>query len=311
MNYDETKNTSAELNQRASQSENFITFEHLVDQAHADANIFSCSNENDEDNVSSSQYTERTDNDISPDRNYVSRVHNLANKSMKFQDYIIPETPDIADIDEDEENICQTTFTQYINQKAESDSQNFSSDKSTYRSPKDALIIVTTKYKSPSSERISQSMALYGIPKCRADQPFFSNMLDLVKQKESLNTNTSYFDVPAFKSNIEEITSIKLWRRMKVNEFYPSGSSIKTCHLKRTLAGYNLLTIKPLTAPPSSKDIKKWIRTKKYLSEKDYDVKLQKNIHNSPINTINVDKKSQSETSNCSVSNNLKNYRDN
>lgn len=54
---------------------------------------------------------------------------------------------------------------------------------------------------------------------------------------------------------------------MKVNEFHPSGASIKSHHIKRTLAGYNSLTIKPLVEPPSPKDVRDWIRAKEYMSK--------------------------------------------
>jgi len=156
-------------------------------------------------------------------------------------------------------------------------------------------------------------MTMYGIPKCRSQKPFFGNKLDLAKQKESLNTNASYFDVPAFKSSLGEITSIKLWRRMKVNEFYPSGANIKSYHIKRTLAGYNSLTIKPLMEPPSSKDVRDWVRAKKYISKKNSDVKSCKqnkekalnvqDVQHPSINAINEEIKSQPGTSNNLINN--------
>jgi len=131
-------------------------------------------------------------------------------------------------------------------------------------------------------------MTMYGIPKCRSQKPFFGNKLDLAKQKESLNTNASYFDEPMFKSSLEEITNIKLWRRMKVNEFYPSGANIKSYHIKRTLAGYNSLTIKPLMEPPSSKNVKDWIRAKKYISKQNSDAKSCKQNKEKALNVQNV-----------------------
>lgn len=263
-NCDEIESTVVESERHATQSESSVG--HLVDKVHADATTFSPSN--DEDTVPGSQHTEMS-NDTSPERNHASSVRNLRDKLEQLHNEIIPET----DVDEDEEDACNTTFTQRVSQKMESDNQTLSLQRSVRSSSSDALITITTKYKPPSVERIVESMTMYGVPRCRAEKPFFSNKLDLAKHKEYSNVNALCFDVPAFKSSLEDITSIKLWRRMKVNEFYPSGANIKSCHLKRTLAGYNLMTIKPLATPPSPKDVRDWVRAKEYLRKKDHDAK--------------------------------------
>jgi type IV secretory pathway VirD2 relaxase len=101
---------------------------------------------------------------------------------------------------------------------------------------------------------------------------------------------------------------------MKVNEFHPSGTSIKTCYIKRTLAGYHSLTIKPLATPPSSKDIKNWVRAKKYLAEKNNidNVKSHKRNKEDASNiqqniqqpSVDEKKELQRETSTDSLSNN-------
>lgn len=307
LNYDE-EDTLTKSDHNMSQSETLITPGHSREQ---DATALVSSNENSNDSVQNSQCTEKSNNDTSPERNYASGIRNLAKKSMKFHDDIIPET----DLDEDEEDVCNITFTQHLNQKIDSDSQSLSLERSIHRSSRNAIITITTKYKPPSPGRILESMTMYGIPKCRSQKPFFGNKLDLAKQKESLNANASYFNVPAFKSSLEEITSIKMWRRMKVNEFHPSGANIKSCHIKRMLAGYNSLTIKPLREPPSSKDVKNWIRTKNYISEKNSDAKSYKqskakalnvqDVQHPSISAINEKNKSQPGTSNNLINNNL------
>lgn len=307
---DEVEDTIAESDHLTRQPENLIASQ-LVDQAHTGATAFPFemkmkrnSNENDDDSFSNSLYTQRSIS-TSPERHYASSIDNLAKISKKVHD-IIPET----DLDEDDEDACNQTFTQHINQKMESDSQSVSLERTICSSPRNKLITITTKYKPPSSERILKSMTLYGIPKCRWQKPFFGNKLDLAKQKESLSANTSYFDIPVFKSSLDEITSIRLWRRMKVNEFHPSGTSIKTCHVKRTLAGCYSLTIKPLATPPSSKDMKNWVRAKKYLAEKN-NVKSHKrnkedasNIQQNMESSVDQKKELQRGTSIDSSSNN-------
>lgn len=313
LSFLDEEDTLAKTDHNISQSEASIALGHSSNQVQADATALVSVNENSDvssnDSVPNSQCTEKSNNGTSPERDYASDVRNLAKMSVHSD--IIPET----DVDEDEEDVCSTTFTQHLNQKIESDSQKSSLDWSSRHSSKNTITI-TTKYKPPSPRRIRRSMTMYGIPKCRWQKPFFSNKHDLAKQRESSNTNASYFDAPAFKSSLEEVTSIKLWRRMKVNEFHPSGANIKSHHIKRTLAGYSSLTIKPLMEPPSSKDVKNWVRAKKYILEKNSDVKPCKenkgktcknvqDVQHPSINVINEEIKPQPGQSNNLVNSNL------
>ncbi|KYN29250.1 DNA polymerase zeta catalytic subunit [Trachymyrmex cornetzi] len=288
-----------ESDHNKNQSETLIALGHSSNQVYAEATTLISSNANSDDSVPNSQCTEKSINYVSPERNYASDIRNLAKKFIKTHSDVIPET----DLDDDEEDVCNIIFTQHLNQKIESDSQSSSSERRARRSSKNAIITITTKYKPPSPRRILESMTMYGIPKCRSQKPFFGNKLDLAKQKESSNTNAPYFDEPAFKSSLEEVTSIKLWRRMKVNEFYPSGANIKSYHIKRTLAGYNSLTIKPLMEPPSSKNVRDWIRAKKYISKKNSDAKSYSPMpQQSMLNkTSNETRKLETQNSNDSL----------
>ncbi|XP_015179336.1 PREDICTED: DNA polymerase zeta catalytic subunit isoform X3 [Polistes dominula] len=163
-----------------------------------------------------------------------------------------------------EENIHNVTFTQYIEEKMKNETQIFQSsytvskDNQTKRVP----ITIITKFNPPSRERILQSLVTCDISKRTRTEPFFSNKLDLMKQKEM---SSNAFNIPvikSFNSSLEGITGIKLWRRMKVNEFYPAGSNIKSNHMKKVLAGYNLLTIRTLMEPPQLKSVKSWLKSK-------------------------------------------------
>lgn len=281
---DEVENTFAESDR---QFENLIVSRNSIDQIQADATVFSFSNEKD-DCIPSSQHTEKSNDTLSPERNYASGK--LLN-SVKCSIYdVIPET----DLDEDEEDAHNITFSQHINERIKNNSQGFPLERSIHQlSLMNRLITLTTKCKPPSYDGILETMPLYNISKCRlqSQKPFFSNKLDLMKQKES-NKNDLNFNVSEFKSSLDGITNIKLWRRMKVNEFYPLGASIKTGHIKRTLAGYNLVTIKPLVESPSFNEVKNWLRAKKYLLETNYDAKLHKQDKKSPLNVQNVQCKS-------------------
>ncbi|XP_054001717.1 DNA polymerase zeta catalytic subunit isoform X1 [Hylaeus anthracinus] len=171
---------------------------------------------------------------------------------------------------ESENDICNITYTQYLNEKLKSQLDNPNSVSVEIRSgiTKDKIISITTKYNPPSRERVINTMKTYDISECKSSGPFFSNKVDLVKQKESSNKNTSINDSISFKSNLFGITGIKLWRRMKINEFYPSGASIKSRDIKRVLAGYNSIIILPLFHPPTPKHVRTWLRAKKYLLER-------------------------------------------
>ncbi|KAL2730715.1 DNA polymerase zeta catalytic subunit isoform X5 [Vespula squamosa] len=167
-----------------------------------------------------------------------------------------------------EKNIHNTTFTQYIEEKIRNESQTSQSKYTFVNQTRRVSITITTKFNPPTRERVLQSLDIYRISKSTQSEPFFSNKFDLIKQKE-ISSNT--FNIPvivSFNSSLEGITGIKLWRRMKVNEFYPSGSNIKSNHMKRVLAGYNLLTIQTLLKPPQAKSVQIWLNSKQYPSIK-------------------------------------------
>ncbi|XP_076640510.1 DNA polymerase zeta catalytic subunit isoform X1 [Colletes latitarsis] len=167
---------------------------------------------------------------------------------------------------EDEENICNMMYTQYLNKKLESELDNFNSVsvETVGDITKDRLVTITTKFNPPNKERIIDSMKTYDISKCKSSGPFFSNKIDLIKQKENSNKNNIH-DLISFKSSLNRVTGIKFWRRIKINEFYPSGASIKSFDIKRVLAGYNSVIIQPLIHPPTAKSIKTWLQAKQYL----------------------------------------------
>ncbi|XP_043513562.1 DNA polymerase zeta catalytic subunit [Frieseomelitta varia] len=209
-------------------------------------------------------------------------LNNTLNKMPLMHKNINKTEDEDKDEDEDEENICNMTYTQYLSRKLELESNipSVTSLKST--SDTDIkLITITTKFNPPSKERIINSMKTYDI-KSKLDTLFFSNKIDLLKlkQKENWSNNNIHKIIP-FKCSLDRITSIKLWRRVRINEFYPSGSSIKSCNIKKVLAGYNTLIIHPLIHPPILKNIKTWLQAKKYL--------LKKNDNHEEINdNINV-----------------------
>lgn len=184
------------------------------------------------------------------------------------------------DEDEDEEDVCNMTYTQYLNGKLESESNtpNIMALKD-ISGIETKLITITSKFNSPSRERIINSMKMYDILESKFNSLFFSNKIDLIKFKQRKNlSNNGIYKVIPFKCSLDRVTGIKLWRRVRINEFYPSGSSIKSCNIKRVLAGYNTLIIHPLIQPPTSKNVKTWLQAKKYLSKKNNNNEVKDNI---------------------------------
>lgn len=204
-----------------------------------------------------------------------------------YVDDLKNETVQINENDEDEEDICNMTYTQYLNRKLETElnaptplSLENASDVSKRR-----LITIITKFNPPSKERIINSMKIYGCWRSKSVAPFFSNKVDLIKQKEKSNQIN---DLVPFKCCLDRVTGIKIWRRVKINEFYPSGSSIKSCNIKRVLAGYNPLIIHSLIDPPTPKNVKTWLQAKKYLLKVDNKHKVTKDRRiNTTGNLIN------------------------
>ncbi|XP_033359332.1 DNA polymerase zeta catalytic subunit isoform X5 [Bombus vosnesenskii] len=183
------------------------------------------------------------------------------------------------DEDEDEEDVCNMTYTQYLNGKLESESNtpNIMALKD-ISGIETKLITITSKFNSPSRERIINSMKMYDILESKFNSLFFSNKIDLIKFKQRKNLSNNIYKVIPFKCSLDRVTGIKLWRRVRINEFYPSGSSIKSCNIKRVLAGYNTLIIHPLIQPPTSKNVKTWLQAKKYLSKKNNNNEVKDNI---------------------------------
>lgn len=198
------------------------------------------------------------------------------------------------DEDEDEENICNMTYTQYLSRKLELESNTLSvtslkSDTDITSDTDIKLVTITTKFNPPSRERIINSMKTYDFLESKFNTLFFSNRIDLLKLKQKENWSNNIHKVIPFKCSLDRITSIKLWRRVRINEFYPSGSSIKSCNIKKVLAGYNTLIIHPLIHPPILKNVKTWLQAKKYL--------LRKNDNHEEIND-NIDVLKDAEESN-------------
>ncbi|XP_076642989.1 DNA polymerase zeta catalytic subunit [Halictus rubicundus] len=187
----------------------------------------------------------------------------------------------------EDEDISNMTYTQFLTKKLESEAENLNvlSLDSTNNIMQDKLIIITTKFNSPNRERIINTMKTYNV--FQSNGPFFSKKIDLLKQKENSIKNSNIEDVIPFKSSLERVTGIKLWRRLKINQFYPSGSNIKSYDIKRVLTGHCSITIRPLIRPPTAKSIKLWIQAKKYLLQRNIEHIKIKSDSNEEIKKLN------------------------
>ncbi|XP_015432671.1 PREDICTED: DNA polymerase zeta catalytic subunit [Dufourea novaeangliae] len=196
-------------------------------------------------------------------------------------------------VDEDEKDICNMTYMQLLNKKLESEIENssFLSLDNKRDITKNKLITITTKFNPPTRERIMNTAKTYDISGCKSSGPFFSNKVDLIKHKESSNRTNDIGDLVPFKSSLDRVTGIKLWRRVKINEFYPSGSNIKSCDIKRVLTGHSSIVIESLIQPPTSKSVTTWLQAKQYLAKRNNtgtEVKNRPNIEIAKVGEENV-----------------------
>ncbi|XP_017877316.1 DNA polymerase zeta catalytic subunit [Ceratina calcarata] len=278
--------------------------------------------------------TEDIVNNFDKEKEKINYEHNLPGTSKDKDDFLyIDNVSDKTSlmneeiIDEDEEDVCNMTYTQYLNKILPSEPCTSATPLGSIRdSTKNESVTITTKFNPPSRQRILSTMKMYNILESKFNAPFFSNKIDSIKQKEGLNKN-NIDEIPSFKCSLDKVTSIKLWRRVKINEFYPSGSSIKSCDIKRVLAGYSSLVIHPLIQPPAVKSVKTWVQAKKYLSKKnneatavkgkiDVNHKIEDNIFNETSkdveNTKNHSQSSNSEhSSNKSITSSLQKMLEN
>ncbi|KZC10783.1 DNA polymerase zeta catalytic subunit, partial [Dufourea novaeangliae] len=215
-------------------------------------------------------------------------------------------------VDEDEKDICNMTYMQLLNKKLESEIENssFLSLDNKRDITKNKLITITTKFNPPTRERIMNTAKTYDISGCKSSGPFFSNKVDLIKHKESSNRTNDIGDLVPFKSSLDRVTGIKLWRRVKINEFYPSGSNIKSCDIKRVLTGHSSIVIESLIQPPTSKSVTTWLQAKQYLAKRNNTGHVSTAIKNTANETfIGTEQPKQlsqtSNTSHCSNGSNL------
>ncbi|KAK0182998.1 hypothetical protein PV327_001077 [Microctonus hyperodae] len=172
-----------------------------------------------------------------------------------------------------EDDLCDVTFTQYLNSHEMSQQQNLFSNSNRTLSDSKKITIVP-KFNSPTVKQIIDTMEMYNIPKFKNLEPFFSNQADAPGQKElaykMLNVpGKGVTDLSAFKSSMENITGINRWRRMKINEFHPTPGAFKSTSIRQSLAGHSSVVITPLLSAPTRKSVIKWLRARDYLKKKE------------------------------------------
>ncbi|XP_043266558.1 uncharacterized protein DNApol-zeta isoform X2 [Venturia canescens] len=183
------------------------------------------------------------------------------------------ETQFNSDENENDDDVCNVTFTQFIEtQKSQEDATSFMCLEGE-RDEFNKKIIIIPKFKPPSRERVVETMEQYGIKKFRNQEPFFSESVDVPKQKELAHKilrvpGKGVEFLPQFVSSLEEVTGIGRWRKMWLNEFHPSLARTKESTVKVALASNGKIHITPLAHPPSQKQVKDWLRARDYLNKK-------------------------------------------
>ena len=173
---------------------------------------------------------------------------------------------------DNEEDSANVTFTQYVDSQINKN-QALSMNHSKISTEQNKSITIRPKFNPPSRERILETMETYGIPKHRNLEPFFSEETDVSKQKELAQKmlkvpGKGFKNLPIFASAVEDLTGIVRWRKMKINQFNPSLSRLNDFKAKVALAGKDRVIIAPLIQPPTQKDVRNWLRARKYLERK-------------------------------------------
>ena len=173
-----------------------------------------------------------------------------------------------------DKELLTTNFTEFTSSQANFEYKINKKSVSFLKSKR--LLAITTQFRAPTRQNIVESFQNYGIPACKNEEPFYSNHNDIRAQKNTAHqimNQKGMTGLPSFKSEIRDITGIKLCRRIKINEFQTSNVKLETVNIKRRLAERRLITITPLHLPAHKREINKWKKAKKSLKhEKKKDI---------------------------------------
>lgn len=214
-----------------------------------------------------------------------------------------------------EESAQEVTFSEYIEARQKMfGNQNCTSSP---ESDSDEIVTLMPKFNPPSREHIVNTMESYGIPKCKNIMPFFSNEDDAVALPQNPQNNPLHrargiglASTPQFQSQLEDITGLEDWRKMKVKELGFNCDGITSSDLRQKLAGDEWVTIEPLIKPPSVKSVQSWVKAWKKHEEENKVIPESQCSHSSkPVSQKSVSQKSE-ESDISAVFNGLDNISD-
>ncbi|XP_015597697.1 DNA polymerase zeta catalytic subunit isoform X2 [Cephus cinctus] len=260
--------------------------------------LFKVTNEKQNFNILQEEYSDNEENEVTTEQRLLE-MSNLDNSVIG----VIDET---ADQLTDEEDVHNVTFTQYVDARLNEIRQS-SQDLKTYNEENGSKEIdILPEIDPPSRASVIESMESYGIPKYRNKTPFYSNVSDIPAQKAIFQSRISGMsELPNWKSFLENVTGIRKWRRMKVDEFHPSGSKLRS-NITQALAGHEFMDIEPLFKSPSPKNVRAWLeaRKSKMKSNKettDHQQQIeQEQRQNKQNDSITVEEKNECSMSNIS-----------
>ncbi|XP_050343586.1 DNA polymerase zeta catalytic subunit [Nymphalis io] len=155
-------------------------------------------------------------------------------------------------------------------------------------------IILTPKIRPPTKNDILSTLKMYGIPKIRNPEPYYSNYKDVGDKVEigqmvlKLNSKLAQDQKPF--GQVLDVTSLDDWRQLlflQTNEM--TEESTKPEAMKVLLASNRRCILEPLKRPPLSSDVKRWMESKhKLTQETDKEINVNINeIENSQENDLN------------------------
>ncbi|XP_043477466.1 DNA polymerase zeta catalytic subunit isoform X2 [Leptopilina heterotoma] len=237
-------------------------------------------------NVSYSQNSENWNNLSTTEEKRKQLEEIIEDQNTSSDDTIVAEDFNLNIEEEINNQVCDVkklltvTFTEFTNQELNSTCR---SRKSILSLDPNRLISITPRFSPPTREDILDTMNIYSIPSCRNQEPFYSNRNDIRQHKDTAHQIINKKDIsefPSFKSQIGGVVGIKLWRRMKVNEFHSFHGKLNSANIKKSLAERRLITVTPLYLPPDRKMVTNWIKSRKRSKRKDDKILEKSNKNN-------------------------------
>ncbi|XP_066995085.2 uncharacterized protein PolZ1 [Anabrus simplex] len=150
-------------------------------------------------------------------------------------------------------------------------------------------VVYIPKWKPPTREEIQNSLSQFGIPEHRYQEPFVSNISDVMRKELSERTlklgSRSVNELVPFECTVADVNGVALWRKTRVQELweetqagtFEESNITQLGDLKSALATENETVITPCRAPPTTAEVRLWLHAKQALKSASCDGEAELN----------------------------------